>query len=319
MPHGKNYLSLHVTDPAVLQRAETVRQFNRFYTKHIGALHEHLHRHRLSLTEARVLRELARGRLQTAAELSRNLGLDSGYLSRLLTKFERRDLLIRRPSEADARQSLLTLTAAGHALYDPLDAAALQEVSAVLEQLESGSQEQLVGAMRLIERLLERAAHPYPVTLRAPRAGDYGWLVQRQAQLFSLRHGWDHTFEGLLAKMVADFVQDHDPQREACWIAEQRGTVVGCTLLTALPANIAMMKMLYVEPDVQRLGIGTQLLNECVRFATRAGYAALAINTASAQLGARRMLDQAGFARTSTENAQRFGHALEMEHWERRL
>lgn len=306
-------------DPAVQQRAETVRQFNRFYTKHLGALHEHLHKNQISLTEARVLRELARGRMQTAAELSRSLGLDSGYLSRLLTRFERRDLLIRRPSEADARQSLLTLTAAGHALYDPLDAAALQEVSAVLEQLESGSQEQLIAAMKLIERMLERATHPMPVTLRAPQPGDYGWLVQRQAQLFARRHGWDHTFEGMLARMVADFVQSQDPQREACWIAEQRGTVVGCALLTALPGNIAMMRMLYVEPDVQRLGIGTQLLNECGRFATGAGYVTLAINTASGQLGARRMLDNAGFARISSENVQRFGHALEIERWERAL
>jgi DNA-binding MarR family transcriptional regulator/GNAT superfamily N-acetyltransferase len=308
-----------VTDPAVRRRAEAARQFNRFYTTHIGALNEHLHGSELSLTEVRVLRELTRGRLQTAADLSRDLGLDSGYLSRLLTNFERRGLLNRRPSDADARQSLLSLTAAGHALYEPLDAAALQEVSDLLERLDSGSQEQLVAAMKLIERLLHPPGRPCAVTLRAPQAGDYGWLVQRQAQLFAHRHGWDHTFEGLLARTVADFTQHHDPQREACWVAEQQGTVVGSALLTTLSAAVAVIKMLYVEPDVQRLGIGTQLLNDCERFARSAGYAKLAIDTASALPGTRRMLDHAGFMRTSAEPAQRFGHALVLEHWERDL
>ncbi len=308
-----------MTDPTVLRRAQAVRQFNRFYTKHVGALHEHLHKSEFSLTEVRVLRELAGGHVQTAAALTRNLGLDSGYLSRLLANLERRGLIARRPSDVDARQSLLSLTEAGYGAYEPLDAAAVEEVLGMLVRLTDGSQEQLIGAMQLIERLLDERPRHSIVTLRAPRAGDYGWLVRRQAQLFASGHGWDHTFEGLLARMVAEFAQTHNPQRETCWIADQQGTVVGSVLLTTLSSGVAGVRMLYVEPDVQRLGIGTQLLNECMRFAKGAGYAKLAVMTESALLDARRLFDHAGFSRATAVPEQRFGRELVIERWERSL
>jgi DNA-binding MarR family transcriptional regulator/N-acetylglutamate synthase-like GNAT family acetyltransferase len=308
-----------VSDPTALRRAEAVRHFNRFYTKHIGELHEHLHNSEFSLTEVRVLRELALGRAQTAAGLARGLGLDSGYLSRLLTGFERRKLINRRPSVADARQSLLSLTESGRAAYQPLDTAAINEVSTMLGKLADGSQEQLMGAMKLIERLLDERPRHGNVMLRAPQAGDYGWLVHRQAQLFARGHGWDHRFEGLLAQTVAEFSEGHDPQRETCMIAEQKGTVAGSALITQLAANTATVRMLYVEPDMQRLGIGTQLMNECVRFAKRAGYTKLSVTTESAWLDARRLFEQTGLTRRSAEPAQRFGRRLVLERWVRDL
>jgi DNA-binding MarR family transcriptional regulator/GNAT superfamily N-acetyltransferase len=301
------------------RRAEAVRHFNRFYTKHIGELHEHLHNSEFSLTEVRVLRELALGRVQTAAGLARGLGLDSGYLSRLLTGFERRKLINRRPSAADARQSMLSLTDMGRAAYQPLEAAAVREVSAMLVKLADGSQDQLIAAMKLIERLVNRRPRHGAVMLRGPKAGDYGFLVQRQAQLFANGHGWDHRFEGLLARTVAAFSEEHDPRRETCMIAEQQGTVAGSALITQQAADTAMVQMLYVEPDVQRLGIGTHLMNECVSFARRAGYAKLSVTTEGTLLDARRLFEHAGFTRMSAEPAQRFGRKLVLERWTRNL
>jgi DNA-binding MarR family transcriptional regulator/GNAT superfamily N-acetyltransferase len=304
-----------VSDSTALRRAEAVRQFNRFYTKHIGELHEHLHNSEFSLTEVRVLRELALGRVQTAAGLARGLGLDSGYLSRLLTGFERRKLINRRPSSADARQSLLSLTDTGRAAYQPLDAAAVREVSAMLAKLAAGSQDQLVAAMKLIERLVDDRPRDSAVMLRGPKAGDYGFLVHRQAQLFAHGHGWDHRFEGMLARTVAAFSEGHDPRRETCMIAEQQGTVAGSALITRQAPDIAAVQMLYVEPDMQRLGIGTHLMNECVNFARRAGYAKLSVTTESALLDARRLFEHAGLTRMSAEPAQRFGRRLVLERW----
>ncbi len=284
-----------MTDSAALRRAEAVRHFNRFYTKHIGALHERLQKSAFSLTEVRVLHELARGRAQTATVLGRNLGLDSGYLSRLLTSFERRNLITRRPSESDARQSLIALTDEGHAAYEPLDTAAIEEVLSALERLAESSQEQLIGAMKLVERLLDDQPRRGIITLRAPRAGEYGWLVYRQAVLFASEHSWDQSFEGLLAKTVADFTLNRDPVRGACWIAEQDHSIVGSAMVMAVSATIARIELLYIEPDMRRLGIGTQLVDECVRFAKRAGYTKLTLATVTTLEESRRLCERAGF------------------------
>jgi DNA-binding MarR family transcriptional regulator/GNAT superfamily N-acetyltransferase len=307
-----------VNDPATV-RAEAVRHFNRFYTQHIGALHEHLQKSPFSLTEVRVMQELSRSEHQTAAALARNLGIDSGYLSRLLSSFERRNLISRRTSEIDARQSLVSLTETGLAAYRPLDAAALDEVGAVLARLAPHSQDQLIGAMKLIERLLDERPRHSIVTLRAPRAGEYGWLVSRQAQLFAYGHGWDHTFEALLAQQAARFAQGHDTLREICWVAEQDGLIVGSALVAAASDTQASVRMLYVEPDVRRLGIGTQLINECLRFAKRAGYRTLSLESESSLNDARRLVMQAGFTLLSTAPERRFGRDLVIEQWEHGL
>ena len=216
-----------MTDSEALRRAQAVRHFNRFYTQHIGALHEHLAKSAFSLTEVRVLHELSRGRAQTASVLGRSLGLDSGYLSRLLTSFERRDLITRRPSDSDARQSLIALTAAvtrptSRSIPPPsMKCGACSAASRAL------SQEQLIAAMKLIERLLGDKPNHELVMLRQPRAGECGWLVHRQAQWFAAQYGWDQSFEGLLARVVADYTQRNDPLREMCWVADQDGMVVG--------------------------------------------------------------------------------------------
>jgi DNA-binding MarR family transcriptional regulator/GNAT superfamily N-acetyltransferase len=308
-----------VNDPAAIVRAEAVRHFNRFYTQHIGALHEHLQKSPFSLTEVRVMHELSRGPHQTAAALARNLGIDSGYLSRLLASFERRSLITRRPSEIDARQSLVSLTDEGIAAWQPLDAAAIEEVSILLTRLAPLSQELLVGAMKLIERLLDERPRHSIVTLRAPRAGEFGLLVSRQAQLFASMHGWDHTFEARLASQVAQFAKGHDVRRENCWIAEQDGLIVGSALLATEEEKQAHVRMLYVEPDVRRLGIGTQLISECTRFAKRAGYGTLSVESESSLDEARRLFLHAGFALASATPERRFGRELVIERWEMTL
>jgi DNA-binding MarR family transcriptional regulator/GNAT superfamily N-acetyltransferase len=307
-----------VSDPDRV-RAENVRHFNRFYTRHIGALHEHLQKSPFSLTEVRVMHELSRSQHQTAAALARGLGIDSGYLSRLLASFERRDLISRRPSEIDARQSLVSLSEAGLAAYRPLDAAAIDEVIAVLARLAPHSQDQLIGAMKLIERLLDERPRHSIVTLRAPRAGEYGLLVSRQAQLFAHAHGWDHTFEAMLAQQAACFAQEHDARREICWVAEQDGLIVGSALVATASDAQASVRMFYVEPDVRRLGIGTQLINECVRFAKRAGYGTLCVESESSLDDARRLFTQAGFALLAAAPERRFGRDLVIEQWNRGL
>ena len=307
-----------MNDPDIV-RAEAVRHFNRFYTQHIGALHEHLQKSPFSLTEVRVMHELSRSQYQTAAALARDLGIDSGYLSRLLASFERRNLISRRPSEIDARQSLVSLTEAGLAAYQPLDTAAIDEVAAVLARLAAHSQELLIGAMKLIERLLDERPKHSIVTLRAPRAGEFGLLVSRQAQLFAHGYGWDRTFEALLAQQVACFAQGHDARREVCWVAEQNGLLVGSALVATASDKQADVRMLYVEPDVQRLGIGTQLINECVRFAKRAGYRSLSAQSESSLDAARRLFTQAGFAMLAAVPERRFGRDLVIEKWERGL
>lgn len=308
-----------VSDPTTVRRAQAVRHFNRFYTQHIGALHEHLNKSPFSLTEVRVMHELARVPFQTAAVLARNLGLDSGYLSRLLSSFERRDLISRRPSDIDARQSLVSLTDAGLAAYQPLDAAAIGEISNLLLRLAGESQDQLIGAMKLIERLLDERPRHSIVTLRAPHMGEFGWLVYRQAQLFANGQGWDQRFEGLLAQMVAEFSQRREPDRETCWIAEQEGTIVGSALVASLSQDVAVIRMLYVEPDVQRLGIGTQLINECLQFAKRVGYKKLTVRSSSTLHEAHRLFVEVGFTRVSAEAKECYGCSLTLELWEREL
>jgi DNA-binding MarR family transcriptional regulator/GNAT superfamily N-acetyltransferase len=309
----------HLTDSEALRRAQAVRHFNRFYTQHIGALHEHLAKSAFSLTEVRVLHELWRGPAQTASVLGRALDLDSGYLSRLLTSFERGNLITRRASDSDARQSLISLTDAGHAAYAPLDTAAIEEVSVLLDGLTPLSQEHLIAAMKLIEQLLSRPPGDELVTLRPPRAGDCGWLVHRQAQWFATQYGWDQSFEGWLARVVADYTQRNDSVREMCWVAEQKGLVVGSVCVVGISATVAGMRLLWVEPHVQRLGIGSQLISECVRFARRAGYTKLTLTTASLLAEPRRLCARAGFQLAGTAAERRFGKDLTIERWELEL
>jgi DNA-binding MarR family transcriptional regulator/GNAT superfamily N-acetyltransferase len=306
-------------ETSLQRRAEAVRHFNRFYTQHIGVLHEFLQKSPFSLTEVRVLRELTIGTVSTATELARVLGLDSGYLSRLLTSFERRQLITRRQSEADARQSLLELTPEGRAAYAPLEVAAIEEVCGVLKGLSAAGQEQLISAMRIIERLLDRTPPRAAVSLRAPRLGDYGWLVHRQALLFGAEYGADMGFEAFAAQEMAELSRLRDRERAMCWIAEQQETVVGAAFVTALSDHAARMRLLYVEPESRGLGIGTLLVGQSIGFARRAGYDTLTLTTCGVLNDGRRVFERAGFKCISTEPERRFGRNLIAQTWERKL
>jgi DNA-binding MarR family transcriptional regulator/GNAT superfamily N-acetyltransferase len=308
-----------LTDPTLLRRAEAVRSFNRFFTQYIGLLHEGVQRSQFSLTEVRVLRELSVGSASTATEVARNLGLDSGYLSRLLTNFERQQLITRRQSDTDARQSLLALTDAGRAEYEPLEAAAVEEVCALLERLSEAGQMQLIGAMHLVERLLNDEPRLGTITLRAPRAGDYGWLVHRQTLLFGLAYGHDPAFEAFAAQEVADFARQRNRERAMCWIAEQDGAIVGSAFVCATSEAIGQVRLMFVEPEARRRGIGTRLIEESVRFAEQAGYTKLVLETVGALNGCRRLFERNGFTCVATEPERRFGRNLVAQTWERKL
>ncbi|WJF89976.1 bifunctional helix-turn-helix transcriptional regulator/GNAT family N-acetyltransferase [Paraburkholderia bonniea] len=286
--------------PISLEQAEAVRHFNRFYTQHIGVLHERLQKSPFSLTEVRVLRELACGRAETASGLTRNLGLDSGYLSRLLTSFEHRGLITRRPSSTDARQSLLALTDDGRAAYEPLEAAAINEVSALLARLAPTSRSQLLGSMKMIERLLDNQLSRSEVTIRTPQPGDLGWIVHRQVQLFAASHDCPQHFESQLAQVVADITRRHEPSRETCLIATQLNTIVGSAAVVADSPSTAAIRLFYVEPDMQRSGIGAQLLEACASFALNAGYQSLQLTTLPSQINAKRLCARSGFVATAT-------------------
>jgi DNA-binding MarR family transcriptional regulator/GNAT superfamily N-acetyltransferase len=308
-----------LTETTLQHRAEAVRRFNRFYTQHIGVLHEFLQKSPFSLTEVRVLRELSLGTVSTATELARALGLDSGYLSRLLTSLERREFITRRQSDADARQSLLELTPAGRASYAPLEAAAVDEVCAVLNRMSIAGQEQLIGAMRTIEWLLDRMPSRTGVSLRAPKLGDYGWLVHRQAVLFGAEYGADMGFEAFAAQEMAEFSRLGDRERAMCWIAEQQESIVGAAFVAPLSERAARMRLLYVEPDARGLGIGTMLVAQSIGFAQRAGYDTLTLTTCGVLNDGRRVFERAGLHCVATEPERRFGRNLIAQTWERKL
>lgn len=308
-----------MTDPTLLRRAEAVRRFNRFYTQHIGVLHERLQKSPFSLTEVRVLRELALGTVSTATDLARVLGLDTGYLSRLLTSFERRQLITRRQSEIDARQSLLEMTGVGQAAYAPLEVAAIDEVCTVLGRLSETGQQLLIEAMHVIERLLTEDGAQSGFTLRAPRAGDYGWLMHRQSMLFANAYGADAAFEAFVAEEIGELARERDRERAMCWIAEQSQAIIGGAFVAPIGERTAKLRLLYVEPEVRRIGVGTQLVAEGVRFAQRAGYLTLTLSTYGVVNEGSGIFERAGFVCRSSATERRFGRPLLEQNWERRL
>jgi DNA-binding MarR family transcriptional regulator/GNAT superfamily N-acetyltransferase len=296
---------------------EEVRRFNRFYTQKVGVLHEGLLGSPFSLTEVRVLYEVANREGPTASELARELGLDAGYLSRILRGFERRGLIERRPSESDGRQSLLLLTDEGREIFAPLDARSRDEVGGALASLGASDRERLVEAMRTIEQLLGgRPAPAVPYILRPHRPGDIGWVVHRHGVLYSREYGWDERFEGLVAGVAADFVRRFDPKRERCWIAEREGRNVGSVFLVKKAKTVAQLRMLLVEPEARGLGIGSRLVAECESFARQAGYRKIVLWTNSVLLSARRIYQAAGYRLVREEPHDVNGLRLVGEVWE---
>ena len=305
-------------------RTEAVRRFNRFYTRRIGVLHEKLAATRFRLAEARLLWELAHRERTTAAELARDLDLDPGYVSRLLRALKDQQLIRGERGEDDARHLHLSLTAAGRRAFAPLDRQSAADVDQLLARLVDGEQRRLLGAMAEIETLLgdERGAAPW--LLRAPHAGDIGWVVERHGRVYADEYGWDLRVEALVARIAADFVDRFDPAREACWIAEREGSAVGCVFLVqarddasgAAVEGSAQLRLLLVEPAARGLGIGARLVDECERFARRSGYRRIVLWTNSVLVAARAIYAKAGYRLVASEPHESFGRQLVGETWE---
>ena len=311
------------TDPAREERVEAVRRFNRDYTRRIGVLREGLLDSPFPLTQARVLYELGRRDAATATALGTELGLDAGYLSRILAAFARRGLLARRPSKTDGRQSLLRLTPRGRRQFEALDAASADEVRGLIAPLSVGDQQRLVSAMRTIEALLgPRETSPPPrraCRIRAPRPGDMGWVIHRHGEVYDKEWGWGEGFEALVADIVVKFMAHRDPKRERAWIAELDGERVGSIFLVAKSKTVAKLRLLLVEPAARGGGVGQRLVEECVRFARQAGYREIVLWTQSVLDPARHIYAKAGFERVGQETNHEFGKGLTSETWSLKL
>jgi len=301
-------------------RVDAMRRFNRFYTRQIGVLQEGLLQSPFSLAEARVLYEVARRDRPAAAELGHDLGLDPGYLSRILRGLRRRGLVGRRPSPADGRRRLLGLTPSGRAAFETLDERSRREIGAMLDRLPPGGQARLVEAMGTIEELLGGAPRPAAsYVLRPHQPGDMGWVVHRHGVLYAQEYGWDERFEALVAEIVARFVKHFDPKRERCWLAEMDGEVVGSVFLVKQSPTVARLRLMLVEPRARGMGIGRRLVDECIRFARQAGYRKITLWTNSVLRAARHIYERSGFRLVQEERHHSFGHNLVGETWDLKL
>jgi DNA-binding MarR family transcriptional regulator/GNAT superfamily N-acetyltransferase len=308
---------MEMVETAFDRRIADLRRFNRFYTQKIGVLVEGLLKSPFSLSEARVLYELAREEPLTATHLGKRFGLDPGYLSRILRSFERRGLIRRTPSQSDRRLGLLSLTAQGRAAFALLDARSHDQIGAMLHDLSENEQIRLVAAAGTIERLLNPASGDRaPYLLRPHRPGDMGWITQRHGALYAQEYGWDIQFEALVAEIVAKFIRTFNPRRECCWIAEKDGENVGSVVLVDEAETSAKLRLLLVEPEARGLGIGARLVRECLRFARQAGYQTVRLWTNSVLVAARRIYEREGFRLIEAEPHCSFGHQLIGETWE---
>jgi DNA-binding MarR family transcriptional regulator/GNAT superfamily N-acetyltransferase len=297
-----------------------VRAFNRDYTRRIGVLSDGMLDSPYSLTEVRVMYEIAHRRDVTAGELAADLDLDRGYLSRLLKGFETKKLLVRTPSERDGRRQHLRLTPAGTRAFTPLEERSQAQVRDMLSALDEVRRRAVLTAMDTIQGALAEQSEPHrELTLRGHRPGDMGWVVQRHGEIYHQEYGWNEEFEALVAEIAAEFVRKLDTARERCWIAEYDGRRVGCIFLVAKDATTAKLRLLLVEPDARGLGVGRTLVAECVRFAREAGYHKMVLWTQDNLTAARRIYSNEGFVKTGEEPHHSFGHDLVAETWELEL
>jgi len=293
-----------------------IRAFNRFYTRKIGVI-DGTASSPFSLAEARVLYELAHREQPTATDIRKELGLDAGYMSRILRDFERRKLVTRERSKTDERQKFLSLTSRGRRAFAPLDQRSNRDVAAMLEDLSPAARKQLVDAAQSMRGLLgDKPEAKVPYLLRQHQPGDMGWIVHRQAILYAEEYGWDETYEALAAEIVAQFIKNYDPKRERCWIAEKDGVRVGAVFVAKASDEVVKLRLLHVEAEARGLGIGKRLVNECVRFARQAGYQKMTLWTQSILHAARHLYKQAGFRMVREEQHHSFGKDLTAETWE---
>src|SRR5262245_49965772 len=300
-------------------RISSVRHFNRFFTRQIGVLREGLLHSPYSLTEARVLYELANRDQLTASDLCRELGLDPGYLSRILARLEQQGAIDKVRSEVDGRQRLLRLTQDGQSAFAVLDQRSRDEVAELLNDLSEADQKRLLEAMQTIERVLDvQKAFKFaaPFVLRPHEPGDMGWVTHCHGVLYAREYGWDERFEALVAQIVADFINSYNPARERCWIAEMGGEIVGSVFVVQSSETVAKLRLLLVEPKARGLGLGARLVEECIRFARRSGYQKLILWTNSVLVAARHIYEKAGFTLIAEEAHHSFGHDLVGETWE---
>jgi DNA-binding MarR family transcriptional regulator/GNAT superfamily N-acetyltransferase len=301
---------------------EHIRAFNRFYTRRFGVLERSYLESPFSLAEARVLYELAHRTDPTAAQIATDLGLDPGYLSRILRGFARAGLLETRPAPRDGRQRLLSLTARGRAAFAPLDTASRGQIATMLAAMPPADRRHLLDAISTISTLLggdDRPAEPYFLRLHGP--GDMGWVVARHGALYAAEYGWDATFEALVAEIVAGFLRNFDPARERCWIAERHGENVGSVFLMQHPERegVARLRLLLVEPTARGFGIGRRLVEECTRFARQTGYHTITLWTNDVLVSARRIYEAAGYRLVHEAPHHNFGHDLVEQTWELRV
>lgn len=307
-----------LTPSTISERVAELRAFNRFWTARIGALDAQLLRSAFSLTEARVLYELAQRRATELPVLRTDLDLDAGYLSRILDRFKAARLVTVTTSRTDRRRQLVTLTARGRRAFTDLDRRSRDDVRALLSTQPIDTQQRIVAAMSTIRRAFEPAA-ARSITLRPPRAGELGWIVERHGALYAAEYGWNIEFEALVARIVADYAATHDRAREAAWIAEVDGTRAGCVLCVARSPKVAQLRLLLVEPHARGLGIGGRLVDECIRFARDKGYREIVLWTNDVLHAARRLYERAGFRLVHQASHAAFGKRLREQTWSLRL
>jgi DNA-binding MarR family transcriptional regulator/GNAT superfamily N-acetyltransferase len=301
----------HMSDT---EQVALIRRFNRFYTRQLGLLDEGLLDSEFTLSEVRILYELANRDDVRAVHISQTLGIDAGYLSRILKNFEARGLIRRTPCQRDARQTILSLTEDGRCAFEPLDRAAQKQVAAMLARLSAAQRARLTEAMAAVQRLLDDSTPPF--TLRPLRSGDVGWIIHRHGVLYAEEYGWDETFEALVAEITGAFVRRFDPSRERCWIAERQGAIAGSVFLVRDSDEVAKLRLLYVEPVARGLGIGQCLVNECIGFARSSGYRRISLWTNDVLVSARRIYEAAGFTLVKQEPHHSFGKDLVGQYWE---
>ncbi len=292
-----------------------VREFNRFYTNVLGLLREGLLDTPYSLTEARVIFELARADNAEVAALRAWLDIDRGYLSRILARFEADELVTRRRSASDGRRQVISLTEHGRSAFLMLDARAADQISALLSERSQADQRRLTTAMASIREVIEGPSRPSEFALRAPEPGDLGWVIQAHGSMYATEYGWDVTFEALVARILADYAANHDPRRERGWIAEADGRPAGCVFCVRKSDTTAQLRLLLVEPWARGMGIGERLVTECIAFARSSGYSEMVLWTQDVLAAARRIYQRAGFQLVDEGKHHSFGHDLVEQTW----